>query len=481
MMRLQESRTYSEFNALKYMDKVLVGLYLAISIFGCMNIYSASITTDQATIFDFTCNSGKQIMWMGISLFAGIVVMFMKSNVFDQLAYVFYGFVILLLVATIFLSSDINGSRSWLVLGPVSLQPAEFAKLASVLAVAKMMSEYQFQLSDLRSYMKVVALFLLPMVIIVMQKETGSALVFASFILLLYREGMSGLIPLLAFLAVLLFVLTIKFSPFWSLLAIFITQIIFLIRYRRDMVVSLIMLGVMVVLLVVGYFVKKYWLALDEMWIMLALDVAAMVYMFVRAVMTWRRAYWWIALFILIATGYAFSTGYIFENVLKPHQQKRIQVVLGIVDDPRGVGYNTNQAQIAIGSGRFWGKGYLKGTQTRLKYVPEQHTDFIFCTIGEEWGFFGSMLLIAAYVVMMWRIVVISERAEAKFVRAYGYGLLGIFIFHFVVNIGMVLGIMPVIGIPLPLVSYGGSSFLSFTIMLAILLKLDTMREERLR
>jgi len=480
-MRLSPRRSTSEFNALKYMDKVLVGLYLLIAVFGCMNIYSASITPDQTSIFDLTCNSGKQIMWMGISLFVGIIVMFMKSNVFDQLAYFFYGFIILLLIATIFLSSNINGSRSWLVLGPVSLQPAEFAKLATVLAVAKMMSEYQFRLSDLHSYMKVVSLFLLPMIIIVLQKETGSALVFASFILLLYREGMTGLIPMLAFIAILLFVVTIKFSPFISLLVIFIAQIIFLIRYRREIIVSLIMLAAMVLLLVANYFVNKYWFALDNMWIMLLLDAAAMIYMFVRAVQTWRKAYWWIALFILLATGYAFSTGYIFDNVLKPHQQKRIQVVLGIVDDPRGVGYNTNQAQIAIGSGGLWGKGYLKGTQTRLKYVPEQHTDFIFCTIGEEWGFVGSMLLIAAYVVMMWRIVVISERAESRFVRAYGYGLLGILVFHFFVNIGMVLGLVPVIGIPLPLVSYGGSSFLSFTIMLAILLKLDTMREERLR
>jgi len=481
-MQLRQERVQSEFNALKYMDKALVVLYLLLAAFGCMNIYSASITPDQFTILDLTCNSGKQIMWVGISLFVGIVVMFMKSNIFDQFAYIFYGLIIALLIATIFLSTNIKGSRSWLVLGPVSLQPAEFAKLAASLAVAKMMSEYQFRLTDLRSYMRVTVLFLLPMLIIVMQKETGTALVFASFMLLLYREGMSGLVPLLAFVAVLLFVLTIKFSPYWSLMVIFITQIIFLIRYRRETITSLIMLGVMALLLVVNYFVSKYWLNYDSsMWIMLALNAGAMIYMFVRAVQTWRRAYWWIALFIMLSTGFAFSTGYIFNNVLKPHQQKRIQVVLGIVDDPRGVGYNTNQAQIAIGSGGLWGKGYLKGTQTRLKYVPEQHTDFIFCTIGEEWGFVGSLALFAAYVLLMWRIVVIAERAEGKFTRAYAYGLLGIFLFHFLVNIGMVLGMMPVIGIPLPLVSYGGSSFLSFTIMLAILLKLDTMREERLR
>lgn len=464
------------------MDKAFVALYLVLAVFGCMNIYSASITPDQYTIFDLTCNSGKQIMWVGISVFVGIVVMFMKSNIFDQFAYIFYGLIILLLIATIFLSSNIKGSRSWLVLGPISLQPAEFAKLAAALAVAKMMSEYQFRLSDFRSYLRVVVLFVLPMLIIIMQKETGTALVFASFILLLYREGMSGLIPLLAFVAVLLFVLTIKFSPFWSLIVIFITQIIFLLRYRRETMASLIMVGIMVTLLVANHFICKYWINYDSSeWIMLALNVGAMLYMFVRAVQTWRRAYWWIALFIMLSTGFSFSTGYIFDNVLKPHQQKRIQVVLGIVDDPRGVGYNTNQAQIAIGSGSLWGKGYLKGTQTRLKYVPEQHTDFIFCTIGEEWGFIGSIVLIAVYVALMWRIVVIAERAEDKFTRAYAYGLLGFFIFHFSVNIGMVLGLVPVIGIPLPLVSYGGSSFLSFTIMLAILLKLDTMREERLR
>lgn len=481
-MQQRPNRISGEFNALKYMDKALVVLYLLLAFFGCMNIYSASITPDQTSIFDLTCYSGKQIMWVGVSLFVGIIIMFVKGNVFDQFAYIFYCFVILLLIATIFLSSNIKGSRSWLVLGPISLQPAEFAKLAASLAIAKRMSEYQFRLTDLRSYIKVIALFFIPMVIIVLQKETGTALVFASFLLLLYREGMSGLVPLLAFVAVLLFVLTIKFSLFWSLFVIFITQTIFLIRYRRETVVSAIMLGVMAVLLVLNYFVQKYWLDYDcSLWIMLALNAGAMIYMFVRAVQTWRSAYWWIALFIMLSTGFAFSTGYIFNDVLKPHQQKRIQVVLGIVDDPRGVGYNTNQAQIAIGSGRLFGKGYLKGTQTRLKYVPEQHTDFIFCTIGEEWGFFGSFIIISIYVALMWRIVVIAERAEGKFARVYAYGLLGIFLFHFIVNIGMVLGLVPVIGIPLPLVSYGGSSFLSFTIMLAILLKLDTMREERLR
>lgn len=483
-----------DFNALKYLDKLTVVFYLLLVVFGCMNIYSASITTDQASIFDISCRSGMQILWVSISIVVAIVVLFFDDNFFSQFAFLLYGAMILILIATIFLSHDINGSRSWLSFGAFSIQPAEFSKFVTALAVAGYVGRQEFMLHKFRDYLFVIALILLPMLVIILQKETGTALVFASFILLLYREGMSGLVPLFAFLAVLLFVVTVKFSGdifldidgvqaglCYALIIIFIVQIVFLIHFRRDTFNALILTGALIFFLLVSLLVNLFLVYVNIVYVLLAINIASAIYLLVLSFLRWRRAYWLIALFVFLSTSYSFSSGYIFSSILQPHQQKRIKVVLGMIDDPKGVGYNTRQAAIAIGSGRVFGKGYLNGTQTRLKYVPEQHTDFIFCTVGEEWGFLGSFFLISVYILLMWRIKVMAERAESHFVRAYAYGVLGIFAFHFIVNIGMVIGVMPVIGIPLPFISYGGSSFLGFTFMLAVLLKLDTKREERLK
>lgn len=484
----------SDFNALKYLDKPMVLIYLLLVVFGCLNIYSASITPDQISIFDISCRSGMQIVWIVFSVVVAIVILFFDDNFFNQFAFLLYGGMLFLLIATIFLSRDINGSRSWLSFGAFSIQPAEFAKFVTALALAKYVGRQNFKMQTLRDYAISIAIVLLPMLIIILQKETGTALVFASFIILLYREGMSGLVPLLAFLAVFLFVITVKLSDnlffgfagipaglCYALIIVYLVQIIFLIHFRRDNFNALILAGVLLFVILLSVLLNIFFTPVNIVYVLLVLNILSVIYMLVVSFMRWRRTYWLIAVFVLFSTGYSFSAGYIFDSILQPHQQKRIKVVLGMVDDPKGVGYNTRQAAIAIGSGRLFGKGYLNGTQTRLKYVPEQHTDFIFCTVGEEWGFLGSLFLISLYSLLMWRIIVMAERAESHFARAYAYGVLGFFAFHFVVNIGMVIGIMPVIGIPLPFISYGGSSFLGFTFMLAVLLKIDTKREERLK
>lgn len=484
----------SEFNAIKYIDKPLLFIWLGLAIFGCMNIYSASITPDQTSIFSLDSSSGKQIIWICVSLTVGFFILFINSNIFNQLAYFLYWPMILLLIATIFLSKDVKGSHSWLNLGPIQIQPAEFAKYVTALALAKCMSEYQFQLKGWNNYIKVIGLILLPMAIIVLEKETGSALVFVSFVLLLYREGLPGLIPVLAIIAAFLFIITLRFSDiamfslpgsslgvFLALLTIAIIEIILVIHYTKDKTSTLYITGAIVLSLIVHWILRLCGILLNINYFLMGAEAASAIYLTIIAITQWRKKYFWIAIFVIAGIMLSLSTGYMFNKVLQPHQQQRIKVVLGIVDDPKGIGYNTNQARIAIGSGGIFGKGYMNGTQTRLKYVPEQHTDFIFCTIGEEWGFLGSLLVVIAYAALMWRILVIAERQEERFPRCYAYGVLGIILFHFTINIGMVIGLIPVIGIPLPFLSYGGSAFLAFTLLMATLLKLDTMREERLR
>ena len=393
-----------------------------------------------------------------------------------------------------FVAEDIKGSRSWLPLGPFKIQPAEFSKFITALALAKLMSHPQFKLNSMRSYAIVCSMILLPMFIIVAQSETGSALVFLSFVFMLYREGLPGLIPALGFCAIVLFVVVLRFSVvdllgvegastglFLGLLLAYILMLIFVRVYQYDkkhlFVLSIVPLGVFALALPLFKWVARF----NLVYVMLAIVVFAVIYLIVLAYFKWRRTYLFIGLFMLGCLGYCFSTEYIFNDVLQSHQQKRIQLLLGMADDPTGIGYNTAQARIAIGSGGFWGKGFVQGTQTKLKYVPEQDTDFIFCTVGEEWGFVGSAGMLIVYLLFLYRLLLIAERQDTRFARVYGYGVVGIFAFHLFINVGMVLGLVPVIGIPLPFFSYGGSSFLSFTILLFLFLKLDTMRIERVR
>jgi rod shape determining protein RodA len=438
---------------------------------------------------DLSGRAGMQMIWILSSLLIGFSLLMIESDWYDVFAFWIYVIVMLLLVVTIFVAPDIKGSRSWLVLGPVRLQPAEFAKFATALAVSKVMSVYKFELLNLRSMASLLGLIFLPALLILLQKETGSALVFLAFFLVLYREGMPGAILFSGFIAVLFFVLGIRFATdMWNntpvgeflILDVIIISIVGLVYNYvkgRENVKYLLyaLLGVCVVSSIVYQFIpfNLCWAAL----LLIVGFVFFLVFLFIK-----YRAfhYLWFCLFAIFSLGFLYSVDYVFDEVLEPHQQTRIQVALGVIDDPSGAGYNVNQSKIAIGSGGIAGKGYLNGTQTKLKYVPEQDTDFIFCTIGEEKGFIGSVVVMILFLVLILRLIFMAERQRSTFHRVYGYSVAGILFFHLAVNIGMVIGITPVIGIPLPFFSYGGSSLWAFTILLFIFLRLDASRSDRL-
>ncbi|MDY5193109.1 MAG: rod shape-determining protein RodA [Candidatus Aphodosoma sp.] len=481
------------FNVLGAVDKPVIIMYLALVIIGLMNIYGASYSEEQTSIFDLSYRSGKQILWIGISFVVAICILFSSKSLYSAVAYWLYGLIIIALIVTLFIATDIKGSRSWITLGGFSIQPAEFSKFVTALALAKFMDDTQFKLLNPRNFVIVAALIFIPMLIIVMQKETGSALVYLSFMFMLYREGLPGIFPSIFVGAVILFVVVIRYSgdlflgvdgaSLGLIIGLMIVLIVALILCRalskEYKFLPLIILGSVVAIIGVAFIIHYFFIPLNFVYVIAGINGLLTLLVAVFAFIKWRKQYVHIIAFILLASLFCFSVGYLFDNVLQHHQQMRIMVLLGMADDPSGISYNTNQAKIAIGSGGFIGKGFLQGTQTKLKYVPEQDTDFIFCTVGEEWGFIGSVVVLGIFLFFLLRLVVLAEKAESRFVRIYGYCVVGIFAFHLFINVGMVLGLAPVIGIPLPFFSYGGSSFLSFTILLMIFLKLDTIRKER--
>jgi len=370
---------------------------------------------------------------------------------------------------------------------PFLIPPADFPSSAPALAVAKLMNSYNFNLFTFRNFSLVLLLILAPMACVVMQKETGTALVFLAFGLMLYREGMSGYILLASVCAVTFFVIVMKYNdmmlgitPVGELIVASLTLIItlFLVLYLcRDRLAVRIMLYVLGAALAGGLLISFY-LPVNFVWIIvgvIGLTVLMLIFLSLKN-LAWSYAL--IALFAVASIGFMLSVDYVFNDMLEPHQQQRIRVSLGLEDDPGGAGYNVNQSKIAIGSGGLLGKGFLNGTQTKLKYVPEQDTDFIFCTVGEEFGFVGSFCVLFLFGTMIIRLVSLAERQDTRFGRVYGYCVASIFFFHLVINIGMVLGLTPVIGIPLPFFSYGGSSLWGFTILLFIFLRIDATRRE---
>ena len=475
----------------KYIDKPTLVLYLIFIVLGWVCIYAASYQNEQTSMFDVNYRSGLQLIWISVSLITAIIVLLIDSKNYITLAYFIYGGIVLLLIATIFIAPNIKGSHSWLVFGPFSLQPAEFAKFATALALAKLFGTYDFaHKSLLNRTLFISGIILLPMAIILLQKETGSALVFIAMILMLYREGLSGYMLLVGFLSILIFVLTIMFSEvslfgvenaslgrFISINVITIIAIIIKRKYdvRHEGVKAKylfpMLLGIYFISAIFHNFFKIYFVH-----VALLCSVIFIIYLFFSFFEKWKKQYLFLAMFVVGFVAYSYSVEYVFEDVLQPHQQSRIRVLFGLEDDPQGAEWNVNQAKIAIGSGGFLGKGFLNGTQTKLKYVPEQDTDFIFCTIGEEFGFIGSLAVVALFLIFILRLILIAERQTNISSRVYGYCVVSIFLFHFVINIGMVLGIMPVIGIPLPFFSYGGSSLLAFTLLLFIFLRMDIAR-----
>lgn len=425
-------------NLLASLDWRTIGMALVLVLFGWMNVYAAGYTFETSSIFDFSNRAGKQFVWIcGAGVLATLICL-INYRLWSTFAYIGYGLMIILLLITPVLASNVKGSYSWISLGPVSLQPAEFAKCITALAIAKFMSQYGYRVRDLRDLAIPFAMMIVPMfIIMVLQSETGSALVLASMLIPFYREGMTVYILLSGLLAVVLFILSLRIGLAACAVVIALCLAAYLIIYRKRLF---------------GYNAFLHY---------------------------WRE---WLGMLIFVLVSFAFSAScnFAFNKVLRPHQQDRIAVLLGMRDDPAGVGYNVAQARIAIGSGQFAGKGYLQGTQTKLNFVPEQDTDFIFCTVGEEWGFIGSTLTLLVYLVFILRLYRLAERQKDTFARIYGYAVATIFLFHLTINVGMVLGLMPVIGIPLPFFSYGGSSLWGFTLLLFIFLRLDAARNDRL-
>ena len=464
-----------------------------IALFGWLNIYGSSYSFDQTSIWDFSNRAGKQLAWLATAVVMGGIILMIEEKAYDILGYIFYGAMILLLIITPIFARDIKGSLSWLTIGPISLQPAEFAKCFTAIAIAKYMSRYGYRVRDLRDLIVPFLLMGLPMLIImVAQRETGSALVFISFLLAFYRQGMSGYVLSWGVTSVILFIIVIRFGEvalplglgnvgmLASTLLIISIVLGLLIKHEKD-VRSVIILGLGVALIYAIGLLMNIWMTINFNYIGIVCLAYTAIYLLVEAVKQRKSTLAWIMDFVMASTLLCQGSDFAFHKILQDHQRKRIEVLLGMKDDPTGVGYNVNQSLIAIGSGQTTGKGFLQGTQTKLKFVPEQDTDFIFCTVGEEWGFIGSAGLLLLYLALILRIIYIAERQRDTFSMIYAYCVAGILLFHVTINIGMVLGLLPVIGIPLPFFSYGGSSLWGFTILLAIMLRLDAARVNKMQ
>ena len=475
-------------SVLRSLDWWTIGIYLALLTFGWISVCGASYTYGDNDIFSLGTRSGMQIIWIGTSIALGFVILMLDDRFYDTFSYVIYGVLILLLFATIFNPHSIKGSHSWLVLGPLRLQPAEFGKFATALAVAKFMSNYGFDIRNTKHFLTSVAIIVLPMICIVGQRETGSALVYSAFFLMLYREGMPGAILFTGVSMVVYFVVGVKYEnvmlwdtytsvgKFVVLLLVQVFTAFMVKSYTGNMKHFLIILcyslGGTVLFLLFSTFVIPF----DIVWIQLGLCATMLGFLVYQGLATRIRNYYFIAAFALGSIAFFYSADYVLNNVMEPHQRVRINVLLGLDEDLAGAGYNVHQSEIAIGSGGLQGKGFLNGTQTKLKFVPEQDTDFIFCTVGEEEGFLGSAGVLLLFLALILRLIHLAERQPFKFGRVYGYCVLSVFLFHLFINVGMVLGLTPVIGIPLPFFSYGGSSLWGFTILLFIFLRIDAGR-----
>lgn len=482
---------YTKDSMVKSVDWITICIYLVLVVLGWISICGASYDYGDMDFFSMDTRAGKQLLWIGCSLLLGFVILMIEDKIYDWFAYIFYTAMMFLLLVTPFLAEDINGSYSWLKFGPVSLQPAEFAKFATALTLSKFIGAYHFTINKMKYSLPVIALILLPMVLIVLQKETGSALVYLAFFLMLYREGMPGAILFAGVCAVAFFVIGIRFSNDFmpdectpigefvvlTLIILLSASLVYTYCKKKDVVKTILLYGAGGIALVVLF--SLFFIPFNMLWALYVECVALVAYLLFLSFRERMMKYFYIALFVVGSVGFLYSVDYVFENMLEPHQKVRIEVLLGMEEDLAGAGYNVNQSKIAIGSGGLLGKGFLNGTQTKLKYVPEQDTDFIFCTVGEEQGFLGSSIVLLLFMALILRLIALAERQHSRSARVYGYCVLSIFFFHLFINVGMVLGLTPVIGIPLPFFSYGGSSLWGFTILLFVFLRLDAGRSLR--
>ena len=482
----------------KTIDWPLVICYLILVFIGWANIYASVHSAEPTSIFDLSSRSGKQFIWMITAFLIGTVILFaINPRVYEGFSLPVYLATLGLLVAVIFLGIEVKGSRSWFAFGPVRFQPAEISKIATSMMLATFMSQFGYKISRVKDFIITALIILVPMAVIVLQSETGSALVYVGFIFMLYREGLSGWLIFILGMAILSFILTLTASPFVAILTLA-GVASFCICLYADKFKWWLMIGIPAIVLlslmpmgmsalaelITGYAseaeaveagVEKipFIFMIRPVYILLGI-ISILIPFAVYMAFRQRSRFTYLALIAMVG-GFmlVYSADFIFNNVLQDHQRKRIEVLLGMKEDPSGVGYNVNQSMIAIGSGGLTGKGYLNGTQTTYGFVPEQSTDFIFCTIGEEWGFLGSLIVILLYVFLIWRIISDAERSREAFTRIYGYCVACCIFMHLFINIGMTIGLMPVIGIPLPFISYGGSSLWGFTAMLFIFIALD--------
>ena len=463
-------------NLLANIDWFSILLYLLLVLIGWINIYAAVYDENHSSILDISQKYGKQLIWIGAAFVLAFLVLLTDSKFFTTFSMVIYGIMIFLLIAVLFLGTETKGARSWFEVGDFRIQPAEFAKFATNLAIAYVMSRHNFKVMRFSSLLTIGLILALPSGLIILQNDTGSALVYSSFILVLFREGLHGSILLLCFVAAAIFIMALLYTPFTVLLVIIGGTLIAFYYYRHDIrelfqIILFIGCGF-------GLFALIKWmfnLSISDYYMLLIVYVITSITAIYPIYKRKMKNMITLLLISWLCVGAAPSVNYAFDH-LQPHQQDRINELLGIRVDPKGTGYNVTQSKIAIGSGGLLGKGFLQGTQTKLNFVPEQSTDFIFCTVGEEWGFVGSTFIIVLLAVFILRIIKLAERQRSSFSRIYGYGVASILFFHVAVNIGMTIGMAPVIGIPLPFFSYGGSSLWSFTILIFIFLRLDANR-----
>lgn len=470
---------FSDRGIKKSVDWALVVTYLLLIIIGWVNIYASIHSDGPASIFDYNFRSGKQFVWILTALgLAALILFVVNAQLWESASIPLYLGVLCLLVAVIFLGVEVKGSRSWFEFGPIRFQPAEVSKITTSLLLATLMSQVNFRITRFKDFLLTALILGIPMVVILAESETGSALVYVGFIFVMYREGFSGWWIFCIGMAALLFILTLTASPYVSILVL--AGVLLLcngLESNKIGVAFWIFSGVLLILCLLPWIFGKFSpesfvSKINPLYILVGICVAAVLYLMIVGYRSRHRFLSMSALGLIAGMAIVFSTEFIFNNILQDHQRKRIEVLLGMKEDPAGVGYNVNQSMIAIGSGGLHGKGFLGGTQTTFGFVPEQSTDFIFCTVGEEWGFIGCFVVIALYVFLILRIISDAEKSRKAFTRIYGYCVASCIFMHLFINIGMTIGLMPVIGIPLPLLSYGGSSLWAFTVLIFIFIAL---------
>lgn len=463
------------------LDWLTIGLYVLLVFLGWINIYAAVFNEEHASIVDMSQRYGKQLIWIITAFVMAGVLILIDSKFYVSFAYPIYLTVLLMLVAVLLFGAEVKGARSWFQIGSFAFQPAELSKMATALALAKFTSSHNFKIGKRNSIAGIILILVLPVALIFLQNDTGSALVFGIFLLVLYREGLSGVILFLGLAAALVFILTLVLDPVATIAVLSLSAVLVYYISQQKFVLALKAIGIsgsiFMTLWVAVYLLKLDWSTLR---IALITGVTSSVIFSVYALRNRINNLLFIIVVYLGLVMMTFSVDYVFNNILQTHQKARIEELLGIKSDPLGVGYNVNQSKIAIGSGGATGKGFLNGTQTKFNFVPEQSTDFIFCTVGEEWGFLGTSVVILIFLFFLLRLIFLAERQRSVFTRVYGYCVACILFFHVAINIAMTIGLAPVIGIPLPFFSYGGSSLWSFTVLLFIFLRLDASRMEKL-